>query len=66
MEGDVHKEDGVLVIKAIRVAYTLLLGDADKEEDAWRAHSVHAPKCPVYKTLEGCVHITTTMEVVTS
>jgi uncharacterized OsmC-like protein len=54
------------VIKAIRVAYTLVLKDPDKEEEAWRAHSVHPPKCPVYKTLEGCIEMTTTMEIVSS
>lgn len=52
------------MIKAIRVAYRLQLEDNSRMEDAERAHSVHHPKCPVYKTLEGKVHMTTTLEIV--
>ena len=54
------------MIKRIRVAYTLELDDPDKEEQAWRAHSVHPPNCPVYRTLESCVEMTTTLEILMS
>ncbi len=66
MEGDIYKEEGVLVIKAIRVAYQLILEDESKKEEALRAHAVHHPYCPVYKTLEGCVEMTTTLDFVSS
>ncbi len=56
--GEVEKEDGVLVIRRIHVRYTLALGDGSPEV-AERAHTLHAQSCPVYRTISGCVAITT-------
>lgn len=56
--GEVEVEDGVLVVKRIHVVYSLEL-DPSMAEVAARAHRIHQPKCPVYKTLEGCVEMTT-------
>ncbi len=55
--GEVETEDGVLVIKRIHVTYHLKA--AAEHETATRAHDVHHGKCPVYKTLAGCIDITT-------
>ena len=52
------------MIKTIRVAYRLILEDESKKEEALRAHAVHHPYCPVYKTLEASVEMTTTLEFV--
>ena len=62
VEGDVDAEDGVMFIKSIRVRYRLRMS-AGKEEEARRAHEVHHPKCPVYKTLSGCIDIRTELEL---
>ena len=56
-----EKEDGVLVIRRIRVAYRLI-ADAADEETIERVHGMHASKCPVYRTLAGCIDITTSWE----
>ncbi len=63
MRGEVEKEDGVLVIKRIHVLYHLV-ADAADEETARRSHEVHHGFCPVYRTIEGCVDITTELEIV--
>ncbi len=53
--------DKVLVIKRIRVHYRLRDCPADKRETAERAHSFHAGRCPVAKSISGCVSITTSL-----
>ena len=63
MKGEVEKEDGVLVIKRVHVRYRLVADAADVEA-AQRAHEMHHSFCPVYKTLEACVDMTTDLEVV--
>ena len=55
--------DGVLVIKRIHVTYHLA-ADATDEDTARRAHEVRHGKCPVYRTIEACVDITTELEIV--
>ncbi len=64
MRGEVEKEDGVLVIKRIHVRYRLVADVAD-EETARRCHEVHHSHCPDYRTIEGCVDITTELEIET-
>ncbi len=49
----------MLVIKRIRVRYVLRDCPEDKREAAERSHSFHASRCPVAKTLSGCVDIKT-------
>jgi uncharacterized OsmC-like protein len=56
--GEIEKDDGVLVIKRIHVRYRLRVDDGDRET-AERVHAVHARACPVYRTISGCVEITT-------
>ncbi len=58
MRGEVEKEDGVLVIKRIHVVYRLACDEAD-EETARRTHEMHHPYCPVYRTIQGCIDVTT-------
>jgi uncharacterized OsmC-like protein len=59
VEGDVEVEDKVLVIKRIRVRYTLLDCPEEKREAAERAHEFHASRCPVARSIGGCIEITT-------
>ncbi|MHB8612349.1 MAG: OsmC family protein [Candidatus Dormibacteraceae bacterium] len=58
-EGEIHLEDKVLVIKRIRVRYTLTGCPKDKREAAERSHSFHASRCPVAKSIEKAIEITT-------
>lgn len=51
----------MLVIRSIRVSYSLNVG-ADQRETAKRVHEFHAGFCPVARTLEGCVQIETELE----
>ena len=62
MTGEVETEDGVLVIKRIHVTYRLKTGEENRET-AERAHGVHHGKCPVYRTVSGCIDITTELVI---
>ncbi len=62
MTGEVEKEDGVLVIKRVHVVYTLKLDPAQRET-AERVHAMHADRCPVYKTVSGCIDVTTELRM---
>ena len=63
-EGVVVVHDKVLVIKSIHVRYHLAGVPADKREAAERSHAFHASRCPVAKTIGGCIAITTELEFV--
>ncbi len=54
--------DKVLVIKRIRVRYRLKDCPPEKRDAAGRAHEAHASRCPVAKTIGGCVEITTELQ----
>jgi uncharacterized OsmC-like protein len=54
----------VLVIKSIHVRYHLAGVPADKREAAERSHAFHAGRCPVAKSIGGCIAITTELEFV--
>jgi uncharacterized OsmC-like protein len=58
-EGDVHVVDKVLVIKRIRVRYTLIGCPDDKRDAAERSHAFHASRCPVAKSIGGSIEIMT-------
>ena len=58
MAGEVEKDDGVLVIRRIHVVYHLK-ASTEREEAIRRAFESHPPSCPVYRTLSGCIDITT-------
>ncbi|NNM31773.1 MAG: OsmC family protein [Gemmatimonadetes bacterium] len=60
--GQVETVDGVLVIRRIHVTYHLKADDEQSEAIA-RAFETHPPKCPVYKTLSGCIDITTELQL---
>jgi uncharacterized OsmC-like protein len=47
------------VIKKIRVHYTLRGVPEDKREAAERSHSFHASRCPVAKSIEKAIEIST-------
>jgi len=58
----VEKEDGVMVIRRVHVLYTLKVAD-DKRATAERVHELHHDRCPVYRTVAGCVDVTTELRM---
>ena len=61
--GEIENEDGVLVIKRIHVTYRLRLDPDAAREKVERAFQHHMPKCPVYRSIGGCIDVTTSLEV---
>lgn len=59
--GEVELEDNVLVIKRIHVVYRLATLREDKEK-VDRAYSIHADKCPVFRSLRAAIAITTELD----
>jgi len=62
VRGEVGKEDGVLVIRRIRVTYHLQ-ADEDSRETVERVHDMHRLRCPVYRTLHTAIDIDTRYEL---
>lgn len=60
--GEIEKEDGVLVIKRIHVLYHLR-APADRREVIERAFETHPRFCPVYRSLEPAIEITTELDL---
>jgi uncharacterized OsmC-like protein len=60
--GEVETEEGVLVIKRIHVAFTIVASE-DKRDTIERVHGVFAGKCPVYRTLQGAIQIVSRFEL---
>jgi len=59
VRGEVEKEDdGVIVIRRIHVVYHLKAGEEHREA-VERVHGFHADKCPVYRSIESSIDITT-------
>ncbi len=59
-----EEENGVLVIKRIRVRYQLKGCPDDKRAAAERAHEHHAARCPVHQSIGGCIAMTTSLEFI--
>ena len=53
----------MLVIKRIQVHYRIAV-PPDRREDVERGHSFHARFCPVARSLEGAIQISTVLELV--
>jgi uncharacterized OsmC-like protein len=51
----------VLVVRRIHVTYHLRLRP-EQRAAAERVLAIHADNCPVYRTIRGCVDITTSLE----
>jgi uncharacterized OsmC-like protein len=55
--GEVETEDGVLVIRRIHVAMSLVTGE-EVDETVQRVHGIYAMKCPLYRTLHKAIELT--------
>lgn len=51
-----------MILRRIHVTYKLRAPE-DKREVIERVHDVHARFCPVYRSLEGAIAITTELEL---
>jgi uncharacterized OsmC-like protein len=60
-EGEVETEEGVLVLKRVHVVYRLRGEEADRAT-AERVHAVHHGACPVYRSLQAALEITTELD----
>jgi uncharacterized OsmC-like protein len=59
------------VVKRIHVTYHLIVdedvvADQEKRDRIERVLGFHAERCPVARTIGGCVDITTSLELTTS
>ena len=52
----------MLILRRIRVTYKLK-APAEKRELIERVHGFHARYCPVYRSLEAAIDITTAVEI---
>jgi uncharacterized OsmC-like protein len=57
--GEIELEGKVLVIKRIHVDYSGVEIPEDKREAADRALATHPQACPVSRSLEGAIEVTT-------
>ena len=63
VSGEVETEDGVLVIRRVRVAMRLVAPEAARET-VERTHGIYAMRCPLYRTLHNTIQLTTSFELV--
>lgn len=60
--GEIETEEGVLVIRRIRVHMTLA-APAEHRDTIERVHGMYAMHCPLYRTLHGTIALTSTYEL---
>jgi len=58
VRGEVETEDKVLVLKRIHVAYTIDAPESARET-VDRVHAIHHRYCPVHRSVERSIAITT-------
>jgi uncharacterized OsmC-like protein len=56
-------DDGVLVVRRVHVRYRLRAPSGQSDVVA-RVLGLHVRKCPVARTLAGCVEVTTELDLV--
>jgi uncharacterized OsmC-like protein len=61
--GEIETEDRVLIIKRICVRYRLGVAP-ERRDEVERVHSFHARFCPVARSLEGAIAISTELELI--
>jgi uncharacterized OsmC-like protein len=61
--GEVESEDGVLVIRRIHVEFTIRASD-EQRQMVERVHGFYAAKCPVYRSLQAAIQITSSFVLV--
>ena len=61
--GEVESEDGVLVIRRIHVELTIRASE-EQCQTVERVHGFYAAKCPVYRSLQAAIQITSSFVLV--
>ena len=62
VRGEIESDGGVLVIRRVHVKFQLRVAE-DARPTVERVHAVYAQKCPVYRTLEPAMQITSSYEL---
>lgn len=60
VKGEVEKDGRVLVIKRIHVTYNLKVAQ-EHRDTVQRVHGYHAQYCPVARSIEGSIEISTSL-----
>ena len=60
--GEIEKDGNVLIIKRIHVTYHLT-ADESERETVERVLGFHASHCPVARSIEAAIDITTSLEM---
>jgi uncharacterized OsmC-like protein len=61
--GEVENEDGVLVIRRIHVELTIRASE-EQRQTVERVHGFYAAKCPLYRSLQAAIQITSSFVLV--
>ena len=61
--GEVEQEEGVLVIRRIKVAMHVMAPESVRET-VERVHGIYAMKCPLYRTLRGAIELSSSYTLV--
>jgi len=61
--GEVENVEGVLVIRRIHVQFTLRASE-DVREVVERVHGFYAEKCPVYRSLQNAIQMSSSYVVI--
>jgi uncharacterized OsmC-like protein len=63
VKGEIESDDGVLIIRRVHVRFLLKAADTVRDT-VERVHAVYKDKCPVYRTLQPAMEITSAYELV--
>ncbi len=63
VSGEVEKDDFVLIVRRIHVAY-VLRNETDDRDLIERVHAMHKEFCPIYRSIYKSIDIGTTLEIV--
>lgn len=61
--GEVETEEGVLVIRRIHVVMRLVAPE-ETRRTVERVHGIYAMRCPLYRTLNHAIQLTSSFELV--
>jgi uncharacterized OsmC-like protein len=61
--GEVEAEEGVLVIRRIRVAMQLMAAE-ESRATVERVHGIYAMRCPLYRTLHNAIDLSSSYTLV--
>jgi uncharacterized OsmC-like protein len=63
VKGEIESDNGVLMIRRVHVRFLLKAAESVRDT-VERVHAVYKDKCPVYRTLQPAMEITSAFELV--